>query len=1032
MGLDYRILGPFEVVGGGRSLPLGSRQQRVLLAILLVRRNELVTVDELADLLWGEAPPGAARNTIQTYVSRLRRALPPLPPGGKPILETREPGYLLRVQPGELDADRFARLSTEGRRALGEGDAETAARTLRRALDLWRGPALVDFRYEAFAAPEIQRLEEARARALEDRIEADLQLGRHADLVEEIERVLAADPLRERSWEQLLRALHASGRPIDAARAYERAQRALRDELGVEPSTALRRLAERIREGDPSLRPPPTAPAHNLPFQPTTFVGRDGELADVAALLERVPLLTLVGVGGAGKTRLAVEAGRHTLDRFANGAWLVDLAAVGDARHVPQAVAAALRVRGQPGQSLMDVVVAALAPRTALVILDNCEHVVGAVAHVARAILAGCPGVRVLATSREPLGVPGETLLDIPPLPVPTSDPASLESIVDAPAVRLLLDRARAALPGLDLRPEDAATLARICRRLDGIPLAIELAATRVRLLSFAQLERRLSDRFRLLDSGRREASTRHETLRATLDWSYDLLAAPEQTLLHRLAVFAGSFALDEVEAICAGDGIEPHATIGLLGRLVDRSLVVAERAGQADVRCRLLETIRQYADERLASSGDQARMRDRHLAYFLGVAETANRELRGPGQAEWLERIRMDEPNLRGALDWALERGDGPRALRLSAALLPHWQIHGYGLRSLEAALEVADAATTIERARAEVAAGFLAVDFGEHDRARRHGEEGLRLFHELADPGGVAWATHLLGATAMFQGDYAAARTLLDGASEAFRLGGDDWHLARVLHHVGFLERLRGDYEASERHHSESLRLFREAGDDLRSAYALWSLGVVARYRGSWRAARERCEEGLRSFERLGDLGGVAHARNTIADIARLEGDADLAEATYRQALAEFRREGDRRCEASALANLGAVARRRADPDRARETYAESLAIRRDLRDLAGIAESLEGLAGAAVDSADDERAVALFGAATEVRTSIGAVLAEADRSATQADLERARARLGEAAFASAWGRGSTMGPIDAAVFALGDSIPGVIGLS
>jgi predicted ATPase len=516
-----------------------------------------------------------------------------------------------------------------------------------------------------------------------------------------------------------------------------------------------------VRSGRESL----TAQPNNLPVPGTSFVGRGEQIQEVRRLLARTRLLTLIGAGGCGKTRLALRAAADGSDAYADGIWLVELAGLTDPALVAQALAQAVGVREVPGRDLTDTLVDHLRERTSLLILDNCEHVVDAAAHVADAVLRVCPRVRIMATSREPLRSTGETTWRVPSLSVPLANAATaadLETVLQFESVQLFIDRAQAALPDFELTSANAAALREICRRLDGIPLAIELAAARVRAFAVEQIAARLDDRFGLLTTGPRTAMPRQQTLRAAVDWSYALLSEPERALLRRLSVFAGGWKFEAAEAVAAGDGLQPYAVLDLLAQLVDKSLVLAEPQRGA-VRYRLLETIRQYARERLDEAGEAGCTCDRHLAYFLDLAEQAEPKLRGPEARTVMDRLEEEHDNLRLAIDWALQTG-GDAALRLSGALAWFWwgrDHHSEGCRWLARALTTTQVRSAA-RMKALNGAGWLAHHQRDLDKARMLLAESLAIARELDDGWTVAWTLHCLGRVAYFDNDPQTARSL------------------------------------------------------------------------------------------------------------------------------------------------------------------------------------------------------------------------------------------------------------------------------
>ncbi len=728
--MEFAILGRLEVLDGDRDLTPGRAKQRALLAMLLLHPNQLVAIDRLVEALWGEAPPATAANALQGHVAALRKLL------GAARIETRAPGYLLRLDPGELDLARFESLVAEARRRV---EPEERSLRLGQALALWRGDALADLRYESFAQREIARLAELRLTALEDRVDADLAQGRHDELVGELEALVAEHPFRERLRGQSMLALYRCGRQADALHLYQEGRRALVSELGINPGPALQQLQQRILKQDPSLDLRAAAPdgrdgqpRTNLPAPLTSFVGRQRELVEIAAQLRGNRLVTLTGVGGVGKSRLALEVASACRAEFPDGTWLVELAALAQPGLVVHAVAATLRVREHPQRPLIDVLAEHLRAVEMLVVLDNCEHLVDEVADVAERLLGSCMGLRILATSRERLGITGEALRPVAGLSVPAPDASGASAVGRAEAVRLLVDRAAAVQPGFGLSEATAAAVAQICRRLDGLPLAIELAAAGVNAFGVEQIAARLDDRFRLLTHGSRTASTRQQTLGAVVSWSYGLLGDTQQRLFDRVAVFVGGFTLEAVEAVCA-DPAEGGLTVAeLLARLVDKSLVMTENAAAATPRYRMLETLRAYGLERLDGSGQTASLRDRHAAFFLALVESAGEALRGAQQPVWLRRLEAEHGNIRAALEWSIGQGDAATAVRLAGSLYPLWDRHGHyreGRRWLARVLAMDAPVPPIARARALNSAAAFAVVQGDLEASAAAAEQAATI---------------------------------------------------------------------------------------------------------------------------------------------------------------------------------------------------------------------------------------------------------------------------------------------------------------
>lgn len=780
--VEFRVLGPVELVDGNRAVAIGSARRRTILAALLIDAGHLVSFDRLVDILWGDDPPAGARTTLHSHVSRLRQALGT----GDHPLRTHARGYVLQIGPDDLDAARFERLVRLAR-AERAAHPHRAATLLDEALALWRGPAYAEVADEEFARAEAGRLAELRLVAAEDRIDGLLALGRHAEVIGELEAAVDAHRLRERPCGQLMLARYRHGRTAEALEAYRSLRARLAEELGLDPSDELQRLEAKILARSDSLQvpQPPPAPASTAPAAPlSSFVGRDDALASLPALLDRARVVTLTGAGGAGKTRLATELADRVADRYADGVRRVELAPVRDPTAVTLAVAGILGITRQGNEPLDEQLVAALRPRQALLLLDNCEHVLSPVADLVEQLATGCPRLSVLATSRERLAVAGEHVWLVPPLAVP-GPASSAKDLGRVPSVRLFGDRAAAADPTFDL-DEHGPSVARICRQLDGAPLAIELAAARIRALAPAELADRLGNRFGVLTGGPRGGTGRHRTLRATVDWSYELLEPAEALLFDRLSVFAGGFDLAAAEDVCAGDGLAPGQLAGLIGALVDKSMVLAEH-GATSSRFRLLETLREYGAERLAARGGRAELARAHAHHYVRLAERADADVCGRAEALGVALLDRELDNLRAAHRWVLEDGDADLALRLSAAL------HVYALHRLQD--EVLGWAVT--------AAGLPGVDghrlrstvYGSASQANGHrGEFGAA--RELATRGlAAAYEETMrigplgaLGVLALYEGRLAECRyrageavRLADAAGDAY-LGQWSRHLAAL----------------------------------------------------------------------------------------------------------------------------------------------------------------------------------------------------------------------------------------------------------
>ena len=676
---------------------------------------------------------------------------------------------------------------------------------------------------------------------------------------------------------------------------------------------------------------------HNVPPALTSFIGRGAETAEVERLVSSTRLLTLLGTGGVGKSRLAFRVAEDLLPDFSDGAFVVELGPLSDPALVPQQVLSALGVPEEPGRSHTDTVVANLAARHLLLVLDGCEHLLWACASLAEAVLRSCPKVRILATSREPFRILGETTWRVPSLSVP--DPTALPpgvALDGFDAVRLFVNRATQSKPDFAGSPANEAAIVEVCQRLGGIPLALELAATRVKVLSCEQIAARLNDQFRLLTGGARNALPRHQTLRAAVDWSYDLLSSTERTLFRRLAVFAGDFSLEAAEAICCFDECGTDDVLDVLAGLVDKSLVTVEEHGDR-LRYRLLESLRQYGTERLTEEGEQTELSDRLLQWFLGEAERAEPELKGPDQGAFLNLLDEEHDNLRAALAWALQRGDTIDGLRLAVTLSRFWLVRGYlseGRRWLEFTLAASPDATASDRAKALIAASTLAWHQGDYDSVGPLAETALRISRELGDKVGVAEALCRLGELRTMMGDHIAAWSLFEQSRAAWGESGAKRGVIQSLnvplHDLGTLACEQGDYDAAERLFEEALDIANEHGNTVDVVHHLSGLGHVARGRGDHRAARSFYEESLAAARRLGYRRMATFDLQYLAGLAWAAGDLPRAATLYRDALAYFGPAGDDLGIARCLEGLSKVAAKEGAHGRAARLSATSERLR------------------------------------------------------------------------------------------------------
>jgi predicted ATPase/DNA-binding SARP family transcriptional activator len=1048
--MKFRVLGPMEVTRGDQTLGLGGAKQRALLAILLIEANHVVGLERLAELLWRDEPPPTSDHIIEVYVSQLRRALEP---AGAPyhVLVRKPSGYMLQVAPEAVDAAEFQDLVQAAKAA----SPEQAEAQLTRALSMWRGPALADFAGEPFAVSEAARLNELRLHAREERIEAELALGRHGRLIGELQALVEEHPLRERLCGQLMLALYRSGRQAEASDLYQRTRQRLVDELGMEPGPDLQLLLKRILQQDPGLAAAPSAPPapilpsgtvtflltdvegstrrwdrnpaamrlameahdavlgrlvtahrgmqvesgregdsilatftrasdavacgvamqrefaaqawpegadvhirvainsgeaelrsghyygpavyrcarlmatahgdqvlltqatrdlvidampegiglrelgkhglrnlarpevvfqviaaglrtefpplksmdprrHNLPVSPNGFVGRSGELAEIKERLAANRMLTLIGAGGTGKTRLALQAAADLIEGFKDGVWLVELASLSQPELVAQMAAEALGVREEAGRPIVKTLCEWLRDKNLLLLLDNCEHLVPAVVSLADRLLRDCPDVRLLATSRAALRVNGEAITRVGPLP-------------ESDAVVLFADRSSAVQPAFRLTEDNSGSVVQICRRVEGIPLAIELAAGRARMMAPTEILTRLQDSFGVLSGGSRSADARHETLKAAMDWSYWLLNEEEQRLFRRLSVFVGGFALDAAEAACSGDGV--GSVLELVGHLVDQSLVTPHETASIPTRYTILETVREYGRSRLVEHAELESTQRRHAAYFVQLADKARAKFAGPERKHWLRVLGADVDNLRAVFD--MDILPASTALQLAAALDNFWEAraeYSEGKSRLEAALRNTSE-RNFTRAQALRAAGLMAWAQGDHQAATDYCEQALALSRALGDPEGEAMSLQQLGQIAVQQEDFSNARVYLDGALEiATRLGFErirslcEWRL-------GMVALFAKDMAGAGEHIKASLDVSRRSSDDEMVAMSLLMLGNIDLWQGRLNDARSHLRESLEILRVEGSPRSIANLLDSLAAVAAAQNERNRA---------------------------------------------------------------------------------------------------------------------------------------------------------
>ncbi|GAA3958848.1 BTAD domain-containing putative transcriptional regulator [Actinoplanes auranticolor] len=1007
--MRFGILGPLAVTTDtGEPVVVPGAKVRVLLADLLANRNQVVSADRLIDDLWATDVPANPLGALQVRISQLRKALNDAEPGARDLIESRSPGYVLRTT--AVDADDFAELA-------GAGDVET----LTSALKLWRGDAYADMADEEFVRAEATRLTEQRLTVRERLADARLARGEHDLVAAELAELIARHPLRESLRALHLRALYAAGRQTEALDSYADLRERLADELGLDPGPEVAALHRKILEQDSALSPPPKAAIirNSLPARLDELVGRAEALAELRTLVPGQRLVTLVGPGGVGKTRLATEAAREQV--FPDGVHLVELAPLpaGDPG-IAERVLSTLGVHEAAGAGVApdDRLTTALRGRELLIVLDNCEHVIEPAAALVARLLREAPGVTVLATSREPLGLSGEVLWEVPLLAVP-DDERDLDAVRRSAAARLFTARAAAQQRNFRLDERTAPAVARLCRRLDGLPLALELAATRVRSLGVTGVVDRLDDRFRLLSTAQRDVPDRQRTLTAVIGWSWDLLDAADQRVLAWLAVFADGCPPEAAEQVCGAD-------LDAMARLVDRSLVVPDDSG-GQPRYRLLESIAAFGLERLA---DPAAVRAQHAAYYTALAERADRHLRGADQQQWLARLDAETANLRVAL----AHGGG---LRLANALTWYWILRG---RLTEARRGLAHDGSAAEQARAAAwRTGFALLQGApvvpEEIRAALAAHPGDRaawfVANAVLDRGEVTLAAELLptefedrwteaavlstrAKLAHIHGDLAELERTGTRSDALFAELGDRWGRLQANDWLGGLLEMRGDHEGAAALHeqglgwAEELALWPDVGGKL--SWLAW-LAVQTR---DYSRARELGERAYRLAAEQDAPAAMVFAGMSLGMAARRSGDVEPA-LRHLGAIAE-----QGRAEAQPalylpmiLVELGYAAEQSGDPDAGLALHLEAFAAARAIDAPRDAVMALEGMASAAPAP---EVAARLLGAAAAARVALQAPAAPAERDETDRVTARVSTALGPERFAALLAEGGRLGPDDA----------------
>ncbi len=950
--MQFEILGPPRVMVDDDPLPLGSPQQQKLLALLLVSPNRAISTDRLVDELWRDDPPPSARHLVQVYVSRLRNLLGSDDEGSR--ISHQNDGYLVRVRPDDVDA---LSLSSRVRsaRALLATDPAGAARELQAIVALRRGPP---FGHLADDCPTLQaeavRFEESHLEAVTCLAEARLELGHHAELIPELETLTRGHPYREQLWAHRMLALYRSGRQAEALRTYQQLSRVLGDDLGIEPSTEVRHLEERILLQDVGLLWELPPPPNNLPTPLTSFVGRDAEIAEIAKLVDTFRLTILSGPGGIGKTRLAIEVAQRLQLQFPDGIWWVDLAPVADPDGVEVALARVLGVTEQSGTALVDSLVRALLRREALVVMDNCEHLASAVADLFTALLREARGIRILATSRLPLHVPGEARWSVPSLSMPNVDELTTAALPAADAIGLFVDRGTAADPGFALTAENGADVIEICRQLDAMPLAIEMAAARVRALAPAQIVTALADRFDLLGQQDHGVDPRHQTLKGAIDWSYQLLEPRDRRAFERLSVFAGSFDLEAATAV-ARPGKSVPRMVDSITALLEASMLTTVRLEPSVIHYRMLETLRAYGARLLDERGETDRSRRRHSTYVLGLVTLAGEAIDTPGFASWVRRINVHHADLQQALGWSFEHQRGYLAMQAAPALFHYWFRTGDARdagRWAGQMLEHPGDSPPELLAAAHLSAGFSGTILGDPDAAIAHSSAAAALYEKSGDKRGLIHALFGIAQGALQMGDFATAQERSEQALVVCDDLDDPWSRAGPLATLSFVLLFSGGSLDEARRLAEEARMLHHELGDVASQVVMNPLSLIAIRQGDFAAAERYAAEAVSIAD------GIAWEATALVNLAEVQmamGHTRAAEESLQRGLTRALDTGLENWFRVALRDLAVVAQARGDANRTAILYGAS---RHKMPQWGLVPEVYEALDAAGRDALGDDR--------------------------------------------------------------------------
>jgi predicted ATPase/DNA-binding SARP family transcriptional activator len=1005
LALAFQFLGPPQLILENEPVNINRRSIVALLAYLAVnddgQARRTYTRESLSALLWPDYNQVKAFTNLRHTLWEIQKAF-----GPGLLIADRETIGLQADANVWVDVQRFESLLSESQT---QSDVSLRIPLLTESVKLYRHHFLTGFNlknsptFDAWSLTKADELHHKLTQVLTLLTEDYCLLGDVESAVQYARRLVTLDPLNESAHRLLMQIYSQVGQHNAAMKQYQSFEQTLRKEMGLDPQPETRALYKQIRKGEikqipAGIQKESKSPRNNLPHRLTTFIGRQQEQTEILRLIAENRLVTLVGAGGVGKSRLALQVGEKSLSNFPDGVWLVELAPTSDPSFLPQVILNTLGLIEQAAHSPLDILTDFLHTKKVMLILDNCDHLILASAQLSEMLLQSCINLHILATSREALSIDGETVYLVPTLSTPNSLEARLESLLDYQAVQLFLERAQTALAGFRLTAENALAIVQVCYRLDGIPLAIELAAARVKLLRVDEIAARLDDRFHLLIGGSRTALPRHQTLQAMIDWGYDLLSEPERALVRQLSVFAGGWTLEAAESVCVDvgqdavlnsskDAILSHHTLDLLTSLVNKSLILPDRKQGQETRYQMLETIRQHAHDKLREAGEGEVLQQRHLAYFVELAERAEPNLRAFDMVMWLDRLDEEHDNIRTALAWAKD-GDVESQLRLAGALLWFWHIRGYkneGCQWLEQGLSTYALGRgegpllptrALIRAKALFTVGFLKLMSGEWDRGAALSEESLRLFRELGTAGrrGMAYALWNMSVVADTKQDFPLQQALLEEGLAVFKDLGDKFGTAQCLMGLSYVAMHNSDYKQAKIFIEGHLALREEIGDKDGVAIALDDLGFLAASQGNYEQARIHYEASLSLFRELRNKWAMSWVLSDVGRTAIAQGDFEQATKILEEARSYHQDLGDRSRSATTLIRLGSIARSQGDYERANKLHEEGLALFREFAEKVNIAYALRNVGLTAFAQGDDRQAESRFEEALIICQEIG----------------------------------------------------------